>query len=936
MRKLKPIAILCFFTGMLFSGQTGKIAGIVTDASSGGALVGCNVLVKGTSQGASTDANGEYFIINLSPGSYDLEFSMIGYAAYTAEGVSVNIDVTTPVNASVSTEAVAMSGIVVTAEQPAIEKTLTSTKQIVSGDMMSGMAVTDVNDVVKTLPGVTEVGGDLHIRGGRSGEEMYLVDGASVTNAVMGGEAIPVNPGMVGELQLITGTFNAEYGQAMSGLFNTVLREPAPGFHASVGFRTTLGQDYFKADAGDFKDAAIYAEKMEIVDDAGAYTSAAAGTDFTKTAFGGEKTIMDFSAGFGTSEFGGVFSLRTLDDGGRLPGLAEDLQNVQAKLNYQLGSSLKLSAEVMSYTRNGFYDPSYDAERMDAGMDIWQWLWAMDQYPVTEESANQFGVTANYVMSPSTNITVRADMMMRKQEDGAQSLDGKFVDFDTNAKVTATTSYNGAEGPNHTKVMEDRAHSNAWYNTENVYGHYFKSEETITTIGAHATSQLNNRHQLKAGFDYRMFDLDRSGHDVWYGRTLGYTEANPRLQHNSFGGATPTEIAAYAQDQMEFNDMILNVGLRFDGFDAGSDKGVWAPNDPIADAAGDGAVNPFDPSKRTATEMKTQISPRLGASFPVGDNMAFRYAYGSFFQRPEFYSLLNNHMAQMDGGTESGFFIYLGNANLDPMKNTIYEMGLQYSLASNLKLDVSGYHRDISNLQASQEVYAVPFQDDGSGHDNEAGWSADETFEAAHYSVMVSDHFGDVRGLETSLSMTGQSGLTGRVSYTFSIARGTASDKINAGNGSLTQDGGGIAANVLTMTTLDWHRPHILNGFVDYHMDMSGLLQSAGVNLTFNAQSGLPVSARSGVGGASLSQRAPSTIDLNLKLDARLSVAGISPTLYLLVENVMNNQNVVAIADPGSFFDEASTYHNIAAGSSNNLLAYGKPMTLNVGVQINY
>ena len=934
MRKLKPIAILCFFTGMLFSGQTGKIAGVVTDASSGDALVGCNVLVKGTSQGASTDANGEYFIINLSPGSYDLEFSMIGYAAYTAEGVSVNIDVTTPVNAAISTEAVAISGIVVTAEQPAIENTLTSTKQIVSGDMMSGMAVTDVNDVVKTLPGVTEVGGDLHIRGGRSGEEMYLVDGASVTNAVMGGEAIPVNPGMVGELQLITGTFNAEYGQAMSGLFNTVLREPAEGFHASFGYRTTLGQEYFKANAGDFKDAEVYAEKMKIADADQNYTDAVKDKDFTKTEFGGEKTIMDFTSGFGTGTFGGVFSLRQLDDGGRLPGLAEDLMNVQAKLNYQLGSSLKLSAEVMNYTRNGFYDPSYDAERMDAGMDIWQWLWAMDQYPRTEESATQFGLTANYVMSANTNVTVRVDMMMRNQEDGAKR-DGAFVDFDNNTKVTATTSYDGAEGPNHTKVMEDIVHSNAWYNMENVYGHYFKSEETITTIGAHATSQLNNRHQLKAGFDYRMFDLNRFGHDVWYGRTLGYTEANPRLQYNSFGGATPTEIAAYVQDQMEFNDMILNVGLRFDGFDAGSDKGVWA-NDAVSEAGADPTLNPFDPSKRSATTMKTQLSPRLGASFPVGDNMAFRYAYGSFFQRPEFYSLLNNHMAQMDGGTESGFFIYLGNADLDPMKNTIYEMGLQYSLASNLKLDVSGYHRDISNLQASQEVYAVPYQDDGTGHANEAGWSADETFEAAHYSVMVSDHFGDVRGLETSLSMTGQSGLTGRVSYTFSIARGTASDKINAGNGSLTQDGGGIAANVLTMTTLDWHRPHILNGYVDYHMDMSGLLQSAGVNLTFNAQSGLPVSARSGVGGASLSQRAPSTIDLNLKLDARLSVAGISPTVYLLVENVMNNQNVVAIADPGSFFDEASAYHNIAAGSSNNLLAYGKPMTLNFGVQINY
>ena len=75
---------------------------------------------------------------------------------------------------------------------------------------------------------------------------------------------------------------------------------------------------------------------------------------------------------------------------------------------------------------------------------------------------------------------------------------------------------------------------------------------------------------------------------------------------------------------------------------------------------------------------------------------------------------------------------------------------------------------------------------------------------------------------------------------------------------------------------------------------------------------------------------------MNLKLDARLSVAGVNPTVYLLVENVMNRQNVIAIADPGSYFDEASTFHNIAAGSTNNLLAYGKPMTLNVGVQINY
>ena len=932
MRILKPITILCVLAGMLFAGQTGKISGRVTDSQSGEALAGCNVLVQGTSMGAATDANGEYFIINLSPGSYYLAFSMIGYASYTAEFVQVNIDVTTPVNAALTTEALQMAGVSVTAERPAIENTLTSSKHIVSGDIMGAMAITDVNDVIKTLPGVIEFGGDLHIRGGRSGEEMYLVDGASVTNAVMGGQAIPVNPNMIGELQLITGTFNAEYGQAMSGLFNTVLREPAEGLSASFSFRTSLGQDYFKTDAGDFNGAEVYAETMEIVDDAGNYTAAGA-SDYKKTEFGGDKTIMDFSAGWGSGPMGFFFSFRQLNDPGRLPGLAEELQNIQAKVSYQMGNNLKLGFETLMYSHNGIYDPTYDAGRMDAGMDVWQWLWAMDQYPVTEESANQFGLTANYVMSANTNVTVRVDMMKRTQEDGAQSSGGKFVDFEMgdghNDQVTATTTYNGAEGPNHTKVMEDRANSNAWYSLENVYGHYFKSDETITTIGVHGTSQMNNRHLLKAGFDYRMFDIDRSGHDVWYGRTLGYTESNPRLQHNSFGDAKPTEIAAYVQDQMEFKDMIVNVGFRFDGFNAGSDKGYWATG--IEDMAADTSLNPFDPSKRKATEMKTLISPRLGISFPVGDNMAFRYAYGSFFQRPELYSLLNNHMAQMDGGTESGFFIYLGNANLDPMRTDVYEMGMQYSMANDLKLDVSGYYKDISNLIGSQEVYSLPFQDTETGD-----WSEGDAFEAAHYSFLTSDHYGNIRGLEMSLAKTGASGLTGRASYSYSISRGTASDKINAGNGSLTQATGGIAANIMTMTVLDWHRPHVFNGYVDYHMDMGGMLDRAGVNLTFNYSSGLPVSARSGVAGAALDERAPATTDVNLKLDATLALGPVNPTVYLLIENVMNKQNVVYVADPGSYFDEASAYHDIAAGSANNLLAYGKPRTMNLGVQIDF
>lgn len=943
MRILKPVILLCSLIGILFAGQTGKISGKVTDSQSGEPLIGCNVLIQGTSMGSSTDENGEYFIINLTPGSYDVAFSMIGYASYTAEGVQVNIDVTTPVNAALTTEALQMTGVSVTADRPAIENTLTSSKQIVSGDLAVNLAVTTVNDVVKTLPGVTEEGGELHLRGGRSGEEMYLVDGASVVNPIMGGEAIPVNPSIVGELQLITGTFNAEYGQAMSGLFNTVMKEADDGVHINVSFRTQLGSDYFRetADSSAFKDMDVYSETMEMPLTDTSYSAAVEGADFSKGAFGDPGTVLDATVSVGTGAIGLVASMRQLNNPGRLPGLAEDFSSIQGKLTYQMGS-LKLGAEFMSYTRNGFYDPGYDAEKASGAagqLYAWDWIYALDQYPRTEESTTQFGVSANYVLSSNTNITVRFDNLSKTQTDGAKvGGDGDFIDFvDVTTVTNSGDVYSVADGPNHTREMEDRANSNAWFNLANVYGHYFNSEESHTTVSAYLTSQVNARHLVKAGLESRSYTIDRLGRDVWFGRTVGAeVVADPtqsRIQNQGISGATPSELAVFAQDQMEFNDMIVNVGLRYDAFNVNADDGIWDIDEDGNTMVENTDINPFNPALRRATETKSKLSPRLGVSFPVGDNMAFRYAYGSFFQRPTFYDLLENYLAQMDGGTESGYFVYMGNANLDPQETTIYEMGMQYSLANGIKVDVSGYYKDIANLISAKEVTNKAFVDSSGNYDG-TPWTGDDPYQATHFIYKTSEHFGNVRGIEVSVSKSAAEGLSGRMSYTFSIARGTASDKFSAG--SLRQETGTFTGNILSMTTLDWHRPHILNGYVDYHTNIGGMFSRVGGNITFNAQSGLPVTARSGQGGASLKERAPSTIDINLRVDAKMNLGVVRPTVYLLIENVMNRRNVVAIADPGSYFDAASRYHEVAAGPTNNLLAYGAPMTMHFGVSIDY
>ncbi len=940
MRVLKPVlAVLCIFT-LVFAGQTGKIAGRVTDGASGDPLVGTNVIVEGTAFGAATDANGEYFIINLPPGSYDVKFSMIGYAEFTATGVEVNVDVTTPLNAALQSEAVAGESVTVTAERPVIENTLTSSKQIVDGALATELPVATMQDVVVTLPGVIEHDGLLHLRGWRAGEEMYLVDGAAVLNPIMGGNAVPINPAMIEELQVITGSFNAEYGQAMSGIFNTVLKEAPDGVHANVSFRTSGTQDYIRSEGGkdgDFKDADFYSESLELAD--GESYRAATSSEHTKAAFGDPMSILDADVTVGSGPFGLVASMRSYNDPGRLPGISDEYSSYQGKLTYQLGGNLKLGTEFLFHDQKGMYDPRFDGNRVGetAGeLLVTDWKYALGQYPRTESQTIQFGVSGNYVLSANTNITLRMDYLSKTQEDGAKTTDGKFVDFVNVTTVTpAGGTYSGADGPDHTKVLEDRTHNNAWFGLMNVYGHYFKAEESHTTFSLAGTSQLNNRHLVKGGVEYRMYSIDRVGHDVWFGRTVGYSEATPRIQMNNIQDVSPMEIAAYVQDQMEFNDLIVNIGLRFDAFNAGADKGLWDESESGKRMWEDQTINPFDPTKRRATKTKSKLSPRLGLSFPVSDVMAFRYSYGTFFQRPTFYDLLDNYMAQMDGGTESGNFVFLGNPNLDPKETTIYEMGVQYSLPGGMKLDVMGYNKDIVGLVAVNGASLQPAVDDGSGYDNPGGWTADDFYQATSFNFKSSDHFGRVRGIELSLAKTAAEGLTGRVSYTYSVAEGTASDKIQQGAGSVDQFNM-EKSGVMTMTTLDWHRPHTLNGYVDYHMSMGGMMERVGASLTFVGMSGLPMTARGGGAGAALKERAPSTLDVNLKLDAKLGLGFASPTVYLLVENVINRKNVVWVADPMSFFDETSNFYNVASGPRNNLLAYGKPLTLNFGATISF
>ena len=220
------LLVSILLNGVLFGGTTGKITGVITDASTSAPIIGANVILKGTTMGAASDSEGNFTILNVPPGTYTVVISMIGYQQIQFEDVRVSIDLTTRLDATLKQTALDLGeSVVVTAERKLVLRDMTSSLSTIDADQISNLPVQQIQDVLRLNAGVIESDGRLHIRGGRAGEVAYWVDGVSATDVYDGRIGISIENSAVQELQVISGTFNAEYGQAMSGIVNIITKE---------------------------------------------------------------------------------------------------------------------------------------------------------------------------------------------------------------------------------------------------------------------------------------------------------------------------------------------------------------------------------------------------------------------------------------------------------------------------------------------------------------------------------------------------------------------------------------------------------------------------------------------------------------------------------------------------------------------------------------
>ena len=186
--------------------QTGEITGTVTDSLSGEALPGTNVVIVGTQQGASTDAEGSYAITGVSPGSYDVQVSFVGYTPKTVEGVEVSAGEATQVDFALAQSAVELEEVVAVGYGTQQKEDVTGSVGTVDVESVQSLPLTSLDEAlqgqiagvtVQTASGIPGGGPRIKVRGtsnvGAGGQPLYVVDGFALPQPSQG-QALTRNP----------------------------------------------------------------------------------------------------------------------------------------------------------------------------------------------------------------------------------------------------------------------------------------------------------------------------------------------------------------------------------------------------------------------------------------------------------------------------------------------------------------------------------------------------------------------------------------------------------------------------------------------------------------------------------------------------------------------------------------------------------------------
>ena len=906
-------AMLVLIVGqyVLYAGTTGKISGKVTDKETGEPLIGANVFIVNTPLGAATDIDGYFDILNISPGTYSVRVQYVGYQTVVVENIIVQTDLTTQHDFQLAPSAVELGELVVTAERPLVRKDMTSSLSTVSADQIQDLPVDNVQNVLRLSAGVIEDGGRLSIRGGRTSEVAYWVDGIPTTDVYNGSVGITVENAAVQELQVISGTFNAEYGQAMSGIVNIITK--------------TGGKDYkgqIRVYAGDYvsnRSEFNFYKNLVTAEDSTTGLTKVVSSDLVKPLenfnpiYNGEFSLSGpvpftntkltfFATGryvYNEGYFYGSDWYRPNGAPGSHSTVAMNPSknySAQGKLSYQLSNAVRLSYDI-------FWN-KYQNDR------TYNFVYKYDPYgtPQAFGDAITHLFTLNHVLSSSTFYELRLSSYKNKSQSYVYENPLQGVSYITQVDtatgaITYLVNPNGPDGyidPNNQSAPA----SNSYLNRGMSMSHNYRSTGYLTGK-LDFTSQVNKENQIKFGFEARLHTLELHNYNIiprLDANGVVITPFQPAIP--SVGNVNrddyvrkPRELAAYIQDKVEFSSIIVNIGLRWDYFDPNAvvptdpkDPDIYVPlgAQNKFDVNGDGVINQNDNqaassavAKRLAywykkVDPKTIFSPRLGIAFPITDRGVIHFSYGHFFQIPSFQFLYANPDFKL---TESSNNVLMGNPDLKPQRTAMYEIGLQQQLSDNIGVDVTLFYRDVRDWVGTSPLI--------------------ETYKTdVSYSQYVNRSYENVKGITLKVEKRFTDNYLFRADYTYQDAEATYSNPADEFN-----DINANRAPVIALVPTNWDQTHTFNAEFIYR------ISDWTFSLIGRYWSGKPYTPSFPVGESGTetrgqlqnSARLPAQRGLDLTVNKLFMLSDVRLELFLNIYNVLDLRDATGVyTDTGS------------------------------------
>ena len=782
MRRLKETRI--FLLGMLVlflvaGGQallaqtTGKIIGRVLDEQTGQPLPGANILIEGTVRGAAADDKGNFFIINIPPGAYTLRIQMLGYETVRIEKLRVSVNRTTNVTVKMKPTVLKGQVVVVEARKVTMKKDQTSSVRNVSSDEIKVLPVENVSGVVGMQTGVVQG----HFRGGRLGEVAYMVDGVQVTNTFSGtGRSVDLEPDAIKDLEVITGTFNAEYGKAMSGVVNVVTKEGSNNFHGGIsaewGNYFTPHKDIFIG----LKDSEINRNQDYKMRLSGPIWKRVV-TFFTNARFQNNKNHLNGIRRFNVSDYSYFSSNDSTQwysehtgDNAYVPMNPTKDFSFLGKVTFRPIANFKTS---LMFTKNK--DNWHNYNHM--------FKYDPDGMGSTHRNSHMVSWHINHMLSPKMFYELKLSSIY--DYTGWYVFKDPFDHRYVNDRFLVSDGpgfYTGGQQKNHDETTLQDNSAKFDFNWQVTQHHSIKT----------GISAVNHKLDHK-WFQIRNYYEGTDSESVAYKPTIFpdssiYTD----IYH-----VKPYEFSYYVQDKMEYTEMVINMGVRFDYFNPNSVYPSQRRN-PANQLSFPN--NPERMSKYLKADPKWQVSPRFGLSYQLGQAALLHFSYGHFFQMPPMYAMYQNHSFRV---APTNYATIMGNTQIHAQKTVQYEVGLWQELVEGMGLEVTLFYRDIYDLLTTRII---------------------TTYNQIKYGLYGNKDYGNARGLEIKYDFR-RGPMSAYVNYTLQYTRG------NADNPTQTFTRAGQSMDpVPILIPMSWDQRHTLNVTVGYNTGKYGATMTAYYN----------------------------------------------------------------------------------------------------------